>query len=437
MCPSLNREADGSPGASADEERSGAARPRVVIAGVGLVTPLGVGAWATFRALLGGRTVSDRLSGLEEGTEAVALARAIGGVASAGHGPTDPTVELAERAGREAAGEAGVALAGLPTWVGASKGAVGTLAAGRWPLAVGSDASGGGLQQAVEAVVHGPHGYLSHHLRRRMGIDLRGCAVAACASSLVALDQARRWLIAEPAAGGQRPAAALILTAESALTPLFIHSYRRLGVLAPLTVHDYHQRPLDERRGGFVLAAAGAAVLLRRLPLGEAPRPGQVELVDTATACEAYDMIRPAPGQPALRHVAERLFHHRDIAVLHPHAPGTLEHDPGELAALAAALASSSPDPRPSTQHPATYANKGTLGHSLGSSGLVSLVLAALAARVGRLPRMPWLDRPLVDVPLPLNAAPYIDADRRHACHAVFASGFAGHVAGAVLRLTP
>ena len=436
MCPSVNIEADGSLGAAVATGEADAARRRVVIAGVGLVTPLGVGAWATFRALLTGRTVSDRLSGLEEGTEPVALARAIGGVASAGHGATDPTVELAERAAREASGEAGVGLAGLPTWVGASKGAVGRLAAGRWPLAAGSDACGGGSQEAVEAVAFGPHGYLLHHLSRRTGLSMRGSVVAACASSLVALDQARRWLIAQPAASGQRPAAALVLTAESALVPLFIHSYRRLGVLAPLTVHDYQQRPLAERRGGFVLAAAGAAVVLRRLPPGEAPRPGQVELVDTATACDAYDMIRPAPGQPALRHVAERLVHNRDIAVLHPHAPGTADHDPEELAALAAALGvddQQSAVGRP----PAVYANKGALGHSLGSSGLVSLVLATLAARTGRLPPMPWLDRPLADAPLPLTAAPHIDADRRHTCHAVFASGFGGHVAGAVLRLTP
>ncbi len=438
MCPSVNIEADGSLGAAVDTGEADAARRRVVIAGVGLVTPLGVGAWPTFRALLAGRTVSDRLSGLEENTEAVALVRAIGGVASAGHGSVDPTVELAERAGREAANEAGVGLEGLPTWVGASKGAVGGLAAGRWPLAAGPDAGRGLTAAAVEAVALGPHGYLSHHLRRRTGSESRGCAVAACASSLVALDQARRWLIAEPAAGGQRPAVALVLTAESALNPLFIHSYRRLGVLAPLTVHDYHQRPLDERRGGFVLAAAGAAVVLRRLPPGEAPLPGQVELLDTATAGDAYDMIRPAPGQPALQHIAERLFHNRDIAVLHPHAPGTADHDPGELAALAAAF-DTADHSKILTQKSkiSTYANKGALGHSLGSSGLVSLVLATLAARTGRLPPMPWLDRPLADAPLPLTAAPHIDADRRHAAHAIFASGFAGHVAGAVLRLTP
>ena len=412
--------------AGAGRGEAAAAAGRVVIAGVGLVTPLGVGAWPTFRALLAGRTVSDRLSGLEEGTEAVALVRAIGGVASAGHGATDPTVELAERAAREAAGEAGVGLAGLPTWVGASKGAIG-----------GAECEVRSATEAPEAAALwalGPHGYLTHHLRRRTGITVRGGAVAACASGLAAMDQARRHLLHLPSDFAPRTSHfALVTSAESALTPLFIHSYRRLGVLAPLTVHGYHQRPLDERRGGFVLAAAGAAVVLRRLPPGVAPLPGQVELIDTATACDAYDMIRPAPGQPALRHVAERLFRGRDIAVLHPHAPGTADHDPEELTALAAALAVSgqrSAVGRP----PAVYANKGALGHSLGSSGLVSLVIAALAARTGRLPPMPWLGCPLRNCPLPPNATPCIDAKRRHACHAVFASGFGGHVAGAVLR---
>ncbi len=66
---------------------------------------------------------------------------------------------------------------------------------------------------------------------------------------------------------------------------------------------------------------------------GVAPQPGEIELLDTATAAEGYDLVRTDPQMPGLRHVAEKLFRDRPIDVIHPHAPGTMDHDPSELTA--------------------------------------------------------------------------------------------------------
>jgi 3-oxoacyl-[acyl-carrier-protein] synthase II len=400
---------------------------RVVIAGVGLVTPLGHGAWPTFAALLQGRRITDRIDALEPDTDPLPLAQAVGGVSVARHTATDPTVELAERAAREAAAEAGVGLSGLPTWVGTSKGAVGV-----WDLGFGDWGLGKGrLSQCFcEAVALGPHGYLSHHLAQRTGIAVRRHTVAACASSLTALHQARLTLLNRKSKIKNRKYA-LVLTAEAALLPAFVHSYRRLGVLAPLTLDGYRARPLSERRDGFVLAEVGAAVLLRRLPPGSEPEAHEIELLDTAIATEAEDLIRPSGAMSALRDVADRLLGSRRLAALHPHAPGTAEHDPRELRVLHDALRLRDRPP------PAVYAHKGALGHTLGSAGLVSLVLACLSARSGKLPPMPWLNDPgakaMPDAALPLSAAPVLSDEQRHGAHAVFAAGFGGHVAGAVI----
>ena len=422
---------------------------RVVIAGVGLVTPLGVGAWASFASLLAGRRITDRIAQLEPDTDAVPLVQAVGGVSVARHTATDPAVELAERAAREAVGEAGTSLNRLPTWLGTSKGAV-----GKW----GEAAARRQLPHAPALTVDhalagalGPHGYLTHHLQLRTGLQPRGHCVAACASGLTALHHARMALQHDsfvksflPATAGnadpEQGDEALVLTAEAALLPPFIHSYRRLGVLAPLTLEGYRGRPLAADRGGFVLAEVGAAVLLRRLPPGQAPTPGQVELLDTALATEAEDLIRPSAEMAALSRVAGRLIGDRPIGALHPHAPGTAEHDPRELAILAQAL-QRQPNPTPGPA-PAVYAHKGALGHTLGSAGLVSLVLACLSARTGQLPPMPWLNDASttppagpghVDTPLPVSARPALDPDRRHAAHVILAAGFAGHVAGAAI----
>jgi 3-oxoacyl-(acyl-carrier-protein) synthase len=226
---------------------------------------------------------------------------------------------------------------------------------------------------------------------------------------------------------------------------MFVHSYRRLGVLADLTPTAYRQRPLEARRSGFMLSEAGAAVLLRRLPEGQAPRPGEIELVDTAVASEAYDMVRPSPDMAALHHVAGQLLQNRPLGMIHPHAPGTAEHDPTELAVYRKVLenpaqaeaerAGGQPASEASDSAlPELYACKGALGHSLGSAGLSALVLACLCAQSGQRPPMPWLAQPMpeADPGWPIAA----DSSRceRDAAHAVFAAGFAGHTAGAVIQ---
>ena len=436
--------------------------PRVVITGVGLVSPLGTGAWETFRALLAGRTLADRAAALPGDLDPVARVRATGCVASVQHAGEDPAVELAERAAREAATEAGVSCAGLPCFVGTSKGAVGAMGG---MSSVECRMSSGGWRvpggRMAEAVALGPAGYLTHRLRQRLGLGDATHYVAACASSLYALDAARRFLLHSTfdTRHSTFPPRCLVVTSEAALLPAFIHSYRRLGVLAPMS--DDTPRPLDHRRAGFAVSELGAAVVLERVDDGDGPARGAspdapnhprrtpeaarpralAELAATAVAAEAYDLIRPDPAMAALRHVADALFAVQPATVLHPHAPGTGgEHDPTEIDVLLTALRATSKAPNATLQTPGIYAAKGALGHGLGAAGLVSLVLAVLSMRAGRVPAMPWLRDPVHPelTPTSPHAGPCPQGpDRARAidpAHAVFAAGFGGHVAGALIR---
>ena len=368
----------------------GGVAPAVEIAGVGLVTPLGVGAWPTFRALMEGRRVSDPAAGLAPppATPPERFVRGVGSVPSVQHAATDPVVELAERAAREAVADAGLDTAwGLPLFLGCSKGATST------------------LLRRPEVLAAGPHGFVAAELTRRMSVEPRGAYVAACASGLAALDAAAR------AVRGGRCRAALVVSAESSLSELFIASYQRLGVLAPLTPTGYEQRPLHPDRCGFILSEQGAAVLLRAADPGRVA-PGTPRLIYTGTANEAHDLVRCDPDLPAVRHlIADATADtHPDALAVHPHAPGTADHDPAERAALAAAGL----DRR-------IYANKGALGHGLGASGLASLVVASLCHRTRRLPPMTWLNEPPRE--LPVGTA-----------HLVLAAGFGGHAAAALIR---
>lgn len=429
---------------------------RIFITGYGLITPLGTSAWETFAALLKGRTITDRCAHLPAEIDAVDLVRAIGSVASAQHAGDDPAVELAERATREACAAAAIEPRGLPCFLGTSKGAFRRLDetasrfARRRSAKRGAVGKASGLSSVEPAsrlssveptsrnesetpygrdarptaiphpdiVALGPHGYLAAALRRRMNLGDMHHTVAACASSLAALHRARAALLNGRVEGDR----ALVVTADAALTPLFIHSYRRLGVLAPLTAHEYGCLSLDRHRRGFVLAEAGAAVVLHRIDADHTPPPHAVELLDTATACDASDLIRASADMPALRRVARTLLADRRIDLLHPHAPGTREQDDAELRAYADGLGNSA-------ALPDLYASKGALGHALGAAGLVSLVIACLCARTGRRPPMPWLADPIAPARSPATNG------RSMQTQAVFAAGFGGHVAGAVIGL--
>ncbi len=393
---------------------------RIVIAGLGLVTPLGHSAWQTFRALLDGRTLGDRAASLPEHTDPLPLVRSVGCCALTLHSATDPAVDLAEHAARAALADAGLLAVEPAAWLGVSKGAMTawrqTIAAVRpshpHPGPLPARERETETSRALVAAL-GPAAWMGAELSRRLGCTLPRSVVAACASSLTALDAARRHLLRGPVG-----ASALVVSAEASLLPLFVHSYQRLGVLPPLNPAQYRARPLDERRCGFVLSEQGAAVVLR-VADGE-PVHGETELLDTAVGAEGHHLILPAPDMPALRHLAERLMAAREIDLLHPHATGTAENDAAELDALLP-LVSESTD---------IYACKGALGHGLGAAGLTALVIAVLCARTGRRPPMPWLDQPIACRHRLTAEGP---TSRHLRTQAIFAAGFGGHVAGAVI----
>ncbi|MEM1213794.1 MAG: beta-ketoacyl synthase N-terminal-like domain-containing protein, partial [Planctomycetota bacterium] len=409
-----------------------AAAPRLAITGLGLITPLGDAAWPTFRALLAGKTLEARAAACPAEADPFTLAQATGAVAGTAFASVDPAVDLAEHAAREAADQAGIPLAHLPLYLGTSKGALQTLSTHLGDPRYAKRSPAEPSPQIAQRFP--PHANLERHLQRRLNLIPNRHTVAACASSLVALHQARMDLL-DPRRDEHQPAHALVLTVDAALSPALLHSYRRLGVLAPLTPDQYHPRPLSTDPPGFVLAQTAAAVVLSRLPADAQapPTPGTLSLDHTAIANDTHHLIHPAPSLPALRHLAAQILDQQQtqpeppITLLHPHAPGTPYHDAAELQALSETFR---PQPEDGPKLP-VYAAKGAIGHALGASPLAALVLAALMLKSGKRPPMPWLDRyaPRLTPGLDLCSAPL--STPRRGSHAVFAAGFAGHNAAA------
>ena len=120
-------------------------------------------------------------------------------------------------------------------------------------------------------------------LANRADLGRIACPVAACATSLVAIDSAVRALRAG------RARSALIVAVESALTVPFVQGYRRLGVLAPCDPLGAHRcRPLNRERDGFTLCECAGAIVLT---LDPTERPHAI-VHRTATGTEPDDLLR-------------------------------------------------------------------------------------------------------------------------------------------------
>ncbi len=381
----------------------------VAITGIGLVTPLGDSAWETVRALLEGRTTADRLANLPENVDPVAIARATAGSRNAVFDPVDPAVALAERAAREALSQSGVAPESVLTVLASSKGAIS-------PLLKRPTKDGALSDRTAECAALSPHGYLAHHLRRRLGLGEIRCPVAACATSVAALELALRALRTGEA---ER---ALVVGVESALHSLFVWSYKRLGVLAPVSPAQAHvARPLDRERDGFTLCETAAAIVIEREPSVRV----QGHLLRATIGTEPDAFVRPPEGLPVTAHVERALRGAPPLSLIHPHATGTKANDARELEALARVVgdrARSIP----------LYASKGALGHPLGAAALVNVVLGLIFARVRSRPPMPWLGSPIESAfPIERKAIEIGDGPQL-----ALAAGFGGHV-GAVLFAGP
>lgn len=389
--------------------------PPIRITGLGLVTPVGHSPWSAFRALLDGRTTADRLSEIPDGAGPTEIARATASIPASSLTHEDPAIPLAETAAKQALADAGLSRVDR-TIVAASKGAVHALTSPEQTVPPRPDAL------FPRIVTQTPHGYLANSIARRLGpthdLGTISIPVAACATSLVGLHQALRALRAG------RADSVLLITVESSLSTQFVHSYKRLGVLAPTDpISDHRARPLDENRHGFTLCEASAAIVLQRTDDRAAPPRSHARLHDTAIGTEPHDVLRAPESFDTLARLTRQVLTGAPApALVHPHATGTPDNDARELAALEAALASSALGTR-------VYASKGAIGHSMGAAGLINVVLTCLMARAKRTPPMPWLDSPIQSAfSLQKAGQPLPDGS-----HLIVSAGFGGHTAAACL----
>jgi 3-oxoacyl-[acyl-carrier-protein] synthase II len=232
---------------------------------------------------------------------------------------------------------------------------------------------------------------------------------AACASGLHALSRA--WMMIR----SREVQRAIVIDAESSLHPLFLSSFKRLGVLPKDGVGC---RPFDEARDGFLMSEAAAAVCLEAREIdtdGDEPS-GEVFVDRFALGGDATHLTGSDPQGRLLRNLISRVAGSSSIDLVHAHGTGTTTNDPVELAAIDATVHG----------QPNVFSHKAALGHSLGAAGLVSIVLNCMSHERSLIPPNAQTSNPLHADHVKLSR----DAARRDVRRSIaIAAGFGGSTA--------
>jgi 3-oxoacyl-[acyl-carrier-protein] synthase II len=351
--------------------------PQTVVTGIGLATPGGVGADATWNRLCEGSPTAStdpRLAGLPvdfscrvpDDEVAAALGRGL-------RWRTDRFIHLAIAAAREATRDAGLE---PEEWDGDRVGVV---------IGVGGSSRDTDLHTA-QCMTAGQYQKISPttvpralpnmaagEIAADLGAKGPGLGVStACASGATAIGIGRQLV-----KSGMCDIA-VVGGAESSCGPLSSMGFWRLGALSA-RCHDPlgASRPFDTERDGFVLAEAAGVLVLERAEHARARgvKPKAV-LSGFGATSDAHHPTSPHPeGEGAVRAVRQALaeadLKPSDIHHVNAHATSTPLNDRMEAAVLHRIF----PQPPPVT------ATKSILGHSLGAAGAVEAAVCVLTLR--------------------------------------------------------
>ena len=213
--------------------------------------------------------------------------------------------------------------------------------------------------------------------------------------------------------------------AESAITPLGVAGFASAKALSfrnddPFTA----SRPFDAERDGFVIGEGAGLLVLETLAHAEA-RGATVlaEIVGYGTTCDAHHITAPTPGgvggAAAIRlALDDAALAPECVGYINAHGTSTPANDSNETAAIKSALGDRA------TQIPVS-STKSMTGHLLGGSGGIEAVASILAIRHGVVP--PTINYANPDPNCDLDVVP--NTAREATLDAVLSNsfGFGGH----------
>ena len=213
--------------------------------------------------------------------------------------------------------------------------------------------------------------------------------------------------------------------AESAITPLGVAGFASAKALSfrnddPATA----SRPFDAERDGFVIGEGAGVLVLESLEHAQ-NRGAQIlgEVVGYAMTCDAHHITSPIPGgtggaRAMSLAIADAGLEPSDIDYVNAHGTSTPANDSNETAAIKTALGDRAKEiPVSST--------KSMTGHLLGGSGGIEAVAAVLALQHGVIP--PTINHQNPDPACDLDVVPNQAREQIISTALSNSFGFGGH----------
>lgn len=250
--------------------------------------------------------------------------------------------------------------------------------------------------------------------------------VSACASGAHSIMMGSRFLQNNP------ESIVLAGSTEASLTPAVLSGFAQMGVLVRQQAGKKQNRfcPYDISRKGFV-AGEGAAVVVLESHESASKRgaPIYATLAGAAALSDATHCIRFDPSGESIRKTIERSLEDASLSssemdYINLHGTGTLENDLIETRALKQVW--------DKKKMPALSATKPATGHLLGASGALEAVIAILALKHQFVP--PTLNLTEPDPECDLDYTPSKGHQRRLKTSLSLSYGFGGHTAALVFK---
>lgn len=400
---------------------------RVVITGIGLVTPVGIGQRESWDALLAGKSGAGPITQFDAAQYRVRIAAEVKDWDGARFiekkklKEMDRFIEFAVGAGQMAIRDAGLELTDeerneAGCFVGVGLGGLQTLEATKKTIL--ERGPGRISPYSIPGIIANlAAGQLS------MLYGLKGPSYAttsACSSGAHALGEAFEWI--------RRGRAQVMVTggAEATVTPVGIGGFEAMFALSRRNdAPEKASRPFDKGRDGFLCGEGSGILVLETLERAK-KRGAKIyaELTGYGASSDANHLTQPAPrGEGAQRSMRMALkdagLNPEDIDYVNAHGTSTPVGDIAETEALIDVFKAHAVDKKLWVS-----STKSMMGHLLGAAGAVESAVCALALSEGKIP--PTINLEEQDPACPLDYIANTSRERvvRHALNNSF--GFGG-----------
>ncbi|MCH7709140.1 MAG: beta-ketoacyl-ACP synthase II [Myxococcales bacterium] len=368
---------------------------RVVVTGMGAVTPLGIDVASTWDAATEGRSGIGPLSRFDASGFSVRICGEVskgidlGGVSHKEARRLDRNIVLAVAAAREAREDADFEVTDanrerIGVAIGTAIGGLGTLETGFEVLSErGPERISPFMIPMIISNMAGGYVAIRHGLR---GPNL--CHVSACATGAHSIGEAA-WII-------ERGDADVMLAGgtECAITRLGLAGFAAMRALSKRNDDPAAaSRPFDRDRDGLVMGEGAAVLILEELEHARARGATiRAELLGYGMSADAVHIAVPSEDAEGAQRCMKLAIQDagiapEDVDYINAHATGTPAGDPTEVLAIRQVFGSHA-------DTLAVSATKSMTGHLLGAAGAVEALLCIRALETGVLPPTINLEKP-------------------------------------------